>query len=191
MLHSLRLPQTNEAMPSRRGKFRYQLVWIPALIFFQTRLGQLQKAAEPCEEAFIKEATFSLAALDAHRVVATEAAMRVNAFPTADVSCDVSSGSMRIVRSTHVSKICWYANDYLRILRRVQKSKRMQDFIVCDRDCTQADTHVFSLAKSRQIVDTRNRTVSVLPVNVGRHFKWVPYALHDRWTFDSKLPVAL
>lgn len=139
----------------------------------------------------MNEATFSDAALTTSRVVGTMRAVESGAFPTADTACESSSGTMRIVRSTQVGRMCWYANDYLRILRQVPQSQRIHDFIVCDRDCKEANMGVFALAKSRKILDERDRTVSVLPVNVGRHFQWVQYALRDRRAYDSKLPVAV
>lgn len=171
-----------------REKLTPFLVWICAASLLQSLLHGTRG---PCVETFLRDATFSDAALNDERILETENAIRRSALPDADISCDSSSGSMRIVRSGRVSNMCWYANDYLRILRQVHRSKRLHDFIVCDRDCAQADMRIFSLAKSRKIVDVRNRTVSVVPVNVGRHFKWVRHALFDRWTYDSKLPVAL
>ena len=167
------------------------LAWVLAGALCYMRCVQPRDIRVLWVQEFVRDAAFSEAALNLARITETEHATRGTVFSSAALSCDYSSGSMRIVRAKEISKMCWYANDYKRILRQVPRSKRSHDFVVCDRDCVQADTHVFALAKSRKIVDARNRTVSVLPVNVGRHFKWVAYAFRDPLPYDGKLPVAL
>ena len=142
-------------------------------------------------ERFVEGCVFSDSSLTRERVAVTVSRLTDHKFLPASVSCETSSGTMRIVKYADIRNMCWYANDFIRITRRVQRKYRQLDFIVCDRDCRNADKTVFSFAKTRQITSIRDRTVTVLPVNVGRHFKWVPRALNDPWAYQSKLPIAL
>ena len=71
-----------------------------------------------------------------------------------------------------LSSMCWYGNDYLRSMRRVPRNYRMHNFLICDRDCRKSPLDVFTLAKSRSIEPDSDRTVTLLPLNIGRHFKF-------------------
>ena len=142
-------------------------------------------------QSFVEGCVFSEQAATPARIANTLNVIKAHSLPSASDFCEDSSGKMRIVEFKRISKMCWYANDYLRVLRRVPSESGREDFIVCDRDCRQADADVISIAKSRRVVNSSNRTVTVLPVNVGRHFQWVPYALRDPWAYKRKLPIAL
>ena len=167
------------------------IVYIVGFLLLQLSVTGIRTYDDRLLEPLIDNCVFSDTAITPDRLARTERAIQVGAFPSATLKCAHSSGTMRIVKSKHIRNICWYANDYLRIIRRVPRSKRRQAFIVCDRDCRRADSTVFSIAKSREILHDRDRTVSLVPVNVGRHFKWVPRALRDPWSYDRKLSVAL
>lgn len=141
--------------------------------------------------SFIESCLFSDVAVVRTRVARTIQVLREGLLPPASVSCETSSGEMRLLSIAGINQMCWYPNDYLRILRRVPRYLKKGNLILCDRDCVAADLSVFSVAKSREILDDGDRTVTLLPVNVGRHFKWVPLALRDAVKFDKKLPAAL
>lgn len=84
--------------------------------------------------------------------------------------------------------MCWYANDYRRIFQHLPRRLRTRNFLLCDRDCSESPLHVYAVAKSRSIEHDKNRTVTVVPVNVGRHFKDVSRALSDKYPLEKKLP---
>ena len=90
-----------------------------------------------------------------------------------------------------LSSMCWYGNDYLRSMRRVPRNYRMHNFLICDRDCRKSPLDVFTLAKSRSIEPDSDRTVTLLPLNIGRHFKFVRKAMDDDLIFQRKAPVAV
>lgn len=143
--------------------------------------------------SFVSECLFSIQAATKSRITATMRVVRLEdpTVPLAFEDCETSSGTMRLVLVERVKNMCWYANDYSRLLSRLHRSSSKMNFLLCDRDCVDANITVLSVAKSRKISHISDRTVTVLPVNVGRHFKWMRYALRDPTHYDRKIPVAL
>lgn len=110
-------------------------------------------------------------------------------FPLADQRCSLSLGEVKLMRWDKRHLVC-YGRDYARLFQRADSLQGV-NLLVCDQDCVRSPRHVFTVAKSRPIENAVNRTVTLLPLNVGRHFRNVPAALRDGFTYKKKLPVAI
>lgn len=141
---------------------------------------------------FTEDRLFSPDTLSEELAAATKEALNSQRHVAlASTNCANSDGDIRLVLPNQAAKMCWYANDYVRLLKRIPKHLRAVTFLVCDKDCKASDSSVLLVAKSREIVDTRRRTVTVVPVNVGRHFRDVARCLRDRVAYDDKVPSAI
>ena len=110
-------------------------------------------------------ALLSRDALSDQRIKQTSDVLSLKKYmPSADSDCATSSGEVRIVHKGSTKNMCWYANDYLRILKFVSPSKKKDlSYLVCDKDCVTSPSQYFTLSKSRSIEHSLNRTVTLLP----------------------------
>lgn len=141
-------------------------------------------------EGFVEARLFDKIAISESRIRATRQGVRQQQYyPLADNHCSRSLGEVKLVLWNKRHRVC-YDRDFARIF---QKTKYFQgvNLLVCDQDCVHSPRHVFTLAKSRSIENAANRTVTLLPLNVGRHFKHVLTALRDRVSYEKKLPIAM
>jgi hypothetical protein len=142
------------------------------------------------KERFVEARLFDKLAISESRIRATrQGVLQQQYFPLADNHCSRSLGEVKLVLWNKRHRVC-YDRDFARIF---QTTKYFQgaNLLVCDQDCVHSPRHVFTVAKSRSIENAANRTVTLLPLNVGRHFKHVLTALRDRVSYEKKLPIAM
>jgi len=142
--------------------------------------------------SFVSACVFDMAAFTHERLVETKRALTFQTqVGLASTDCEVSSGRMRLVVAKQVKRMCWYANDYLRLLRIIPREFHSVNFVLCDKDCLEPDRRFLAVTKSRPITAPKNRTASVVPVNVGRHFMHVRRAIYEKLKFEHKIPIAV
>ena len=166
--------------------------FLAALLYFSRVMchGSLTDEVSYGED-FFESRLFSKLAVTENRIHATRrGVLQLDYYPPADNHClDRTSGQVKFVSWDKRHLIC-YNNDYARIFQRL-RSFQVNNFLVCDQDCSDSPASVFAVAKSRSIETSKERTLTLLPVNVGRHFKHVPQALADELSYDEKLPIAV
>jgi len=141
-------------------------------------------------QSFVDKCLLDVRAINKSRIQVTRQGLcQTVHFPFAEKRCSHSLGQVKLLRWEKRHLVC-YGRDYTRIFQRME-SFRGFNLLVCDQDCIHSPRHVFTVAKSRSIESPENQTVTLLPLNVGRHFKHVPMALRDRLSYDEKLPVAI
>ena len=141
-------------------------------------------------KTFVDNCLLNVLAITESRIQATRQGLHEAAyFPLADERCSLSLGQVKLLRWEKRHLVC-YSRDYARIFQRMTSFQGC-DLLICDQDCVHSPRQVFTVAKSRSIESAENRTVTLLPLNVGRHFKHVPMALRDRLSYDEKFPVAI
>ena len=139
---------------------------------------------------FVDNCLLDVRAITESRIQVTRQGLRQTVhFPFTEKRCSRSLGQVKLLRWEKRHLVC-YSNDYARIFQRME-SFRGFNLLVCDQDCIHSPRQVFTVAKSRSIESPENQTVTLLPLNVGRHFKHVPMALRDRLSYEEKLPVAV
>jgi len=142
-------------------------------------------------KSVIENCLLDVLALTESRIQATRQGLRqLSYFPLANNHCSLSLGQVKLMRWEERHLLC-YDRDYARIFQRMLDSYQGFNLLICDQDCVQSPRDVFTVSKSRSIEGAGNRTVTLLPVNVGRHFKSVRMALRDRHPYEKKLPVAI
>jgi len=142
------------------------------------------------KEEVVDAYLFDILAVTESRIRATRRGVsQQQYFPPADQHCSLSLGEVKLMRWDKRHLVC-YDRDYARIFQRAGSLQGV-NLLVCDQDCVRSPRHVFTVAKSRSIENAVNRTVTLLPLNTGRHFRNVPAALRDGLTYEKKLPVAI
>jgi hypothetical protein len=126
--------------------------------------------------------------------------LRATGFSNSREKCGGAAGKVRVTPFAGLKDTCWYAADWKKILQALSDKKifskdSLKDVIIhiCDNDCNSLPlAGSLSVAKSRRIMeDPLLKTITVLPLNVARHFKARSEALRDSIPFDSKKPIAI
>jgi len=152
-----------------------------------------------------------------HEMASSEAIFNVKAanlrpegFEYSYSHCIGASGRLRVSTVHNVTSTCWYAADWRKMLHLLHKRGYTVDqnmyIHICDSDCnSDPQLGTLAMAKSRRIypmpkltdepLQTRNalehKTITLLPLNVKRHFGVIEEALRDNVTFTDKKPVAI
>ena len=83
---------------------------------------------------------------------------------------------------------------FTKLSKKHQRNKELVNLrlIVCIGDCNfKPPSETLVLSKARLITAPNFRTVTLLPLNINRHFKDLKYGLNDKILFENKKPIAV